>query len=250
MTLVSRNTGSISLLALVVLIASTACAQTPQPRHHAVTPPPAPVGGPTTQVIGVVKDASNGVPVQLATASSGDQSSPTNANGEFFLNLPTGVPVTVTVLHPGFLPFQKAITPQAGGRYDFALTEQPSVTVKLTSGVTYIVDIGSAQFAYALPLSSYVTSANENFCKPDGSAFTPTKFEFTKIIGPATESPLPVCCDGGLLAATAQFKSGETTQVFFKDSCHFTEIDFGGRDKATGLYRWAKFTDVAEIDFP
>ena len=250
MTLASRFTGTTFVLAIGVLIASSACAQTTQHRRHASIPPPGPVVGPPTAVTGVVKDASNGLPVQLATATYGDQTSRTNGNGEFILNLPTGTAATVTIQHPAFLPFQKSITAQAGGRYAFDLTGQPSVTIRTTKGQTYIVDIGSSQFAYAMPLSSYVPTDSANFCKPDGSTFTPSKFEFSRIDGPATSSTLADCCEGPLMTANAVFKSGVATPVFFKDSCHLTEIDFGGREKSTGLYRWVKFTDVAEIDFP
>lgn len=250
MTLASRFTGTTCVLAIGMLIASSACAQTTHGRRHASVPPPVPVAGPATAVTGVVKDASNGLPVQLAIATYGDQTSRTNGNGEFILNLPTGTPATVIVQHPAFLQFQKSITAQVGGRYAFDLTGQPSVTVRTTKGQTYIVDIGSSQFAYAMPMSSYVPTDNANFCKPDGSAFTPNKSEFTRIVGPATSSTLAGCCEGSLMMANAVFKSGMATPVFFKDSCHFTEVDFGGREKSTGLYRWVKFTDVAEIDFP
>ncbi len=197
-----------------------------------------------------MKDAANGLPVQLATASYGDQTGHTNANGEFILTLPTGTPVTVSIQHLGFLPFQKSVTAQSGVKLDFGLTEQPSVTIKTTTATTYIVDIGTAQFAYAMPFSSYVPSDNANFCKPDGSEFTPSKTEFRKIVGPATSSTLASCCEGPLLTASAELKSGVTTPVFFKDSCHGTDVVFLGREKSTGLFRYVKFNDIAEIDFP
>ncbi len=250
MTHVSRLTGSTCVLAIGVLIASSACAsqsQTSQSRKRAVAPP---VTGPAVVVTGVVKDASNGVPVQLATASYGDQTAHTNANGEFTLSLPTGSPVTVSIQHPAFLPFQKAVTAQSTTKVNFALTEQPSVTIKTTGGTTYIVDIGTAQFAYAMPFSSYVPTDNANFCTPDGSAFTPSKNEFRKIVGPATPTTLASCCEGSLLTANVEMKSGTVTPVFFKDSCHETEVDFYGREKSTGTYRFLKFTDITEIDFP
>jgi hypothetical protein len=52
------------------------------------------------------------------------------------------------------------------------------------------------------------------------------------------------------MTANAQFKSGASTAVFFKDSCNSTEVDFVGRLKSTGVYQHVKFTDIAEIDFP
>jgi len=142
------------------------------------------------------------------------------------------------------------VTAQIGTKVDFALTGLPSVTMRTTTGTAYVVDIGTAQFAYAMPFSSYVTNDNGNFCKPDGSEFTPSKTELRKIIGPATPTTLASCCEGSLLTASAELKSGTTTPVFFRDSCHGTDVVFVGREKSTGLYRYVKFTDIAEIDFP
>jgi hypothetical protein len=45
-------------------------------------------------------------------------------------------------------------------------------------------------------------------------------------------------------------KSGAHLKVYFKDSCSGNEVDFVGREKATGLYQYFRFTDIAEIDFP
>jgi len=248
MTHVSRFTGSTCALAIGILVASSACAAQPaQSRRHAVAPP---VAGPVTPITGAVKDASNGLAVQQATVSYGDLAVRTNGNGEFVMNLPTGTPVTLSISHPAFVTLSKTVTAQNGVKLDFGLTGQPSVTIKTTGGATYVVDIGTSVFAYALPLSSYVPSDTANLCKPDGSEFTPNKSEFRKIVGPATSSTLGTCCEGPLLTASAEMKSGGTTPVFFKDSCHFTEVDFGGREKSTGLFRWVKFSDVAEIDFP
>ena len=250
MTVVSRLTATTFVLAIGVLVASSACAAGTQARKRAVNPPPAPQLGPATNVLGVVKDASNGLLIPGARATYGDQNVSTSNNGEFFLKLPLGSPVIVTITHPAFLPFQKTVTAQDGVKTEYALTEQPSVTIRTTAGPTYIVDIGTAQFEYGVTFSGYVASDNANFCKPDGTTFTPNKLEFSKITGPATSSTLASCCAGSLMTATAQFKSGTTTPVFFKDSCNFTEVDFVGRVKSTGLYQHLKFTDIAEIDFP
>lgn len=250
MTVVSRFTTTTFALAIGLFVASSACAAGTQARKRAVTPPAAPAPGPAINVLGVVKDASNGLLIPGAIASYGDQRVTTSNNGEFFLSLPTGTPVTVTIQHAAFLPFQKSVTAQAGVKTEYALTEQPSVTIRTTADQTYIVDIGTAQFEYAITFSGYVPSDNGNFCKPDGSAFTPSKLEISKIIGPATSSTLAACCEGSLMMANVQLKSGASTPVFFKDSCHGTEVDFVGRIKSTGLYQHLRFTDIAEIDFP
>lgn len=250
MTVVSRLTATTFALAIGVLVVSSACAASTQSRKRAVTPPVAPQLGPATTVLGVVKDASNGLVIPGARASYGDQNVTTSNNGKFSLRLPAGSPVIVTITHPAFLPFQKTVTAQDGVETEYDLIEQPSVTIKTTSGQTYIVDIGTAQFEYAIAFSGFVASDNANFCNPDGTAFTPNKLEFSKIVGPAAASTLASCCAGPVMTANAVFKSGTSTAVFFKDSCNATEVDFVGRLKSTGLYQHVKFTDIAEIDFP
>jgi hypothetical protein len=247
MTHVSRLTGT-CLLAIGVLIASSACASTPQARRHASTPP---TSGPPVKITGVVKDTSNGVLVTTAIASYGDQTATTNVNGEFTLNLPSGTPVTVTIQHPAFQPLQKAVTPQSGARFEFDLTGLPSVTVKTKTNETHILDIGTSQFAFLIFFSGYTRSDNAHFCKDDGSDFTPDKTEFSRIIGPATPANFAACCQyPGVLSANVEMKSGAKLLVYFKDSCPGNEVDFLGREKSTGAYSYFNFTNIAEIDFP
>jgi len=248
MTHVSRLTVSTCLLAIGVLIASSACASTAQSRHHAASPP---ASGPSVKITGVVKDASNGLLIQAATASYGDQTATSNANGVFTLNLPTGTPVTVTIQHPAFQTLQQSVTAQSGARFDFALTGLPSVTVKTKTNETHILDIGTAQFAFLIQFSGYNRSDKANFCKEDGSDFTPDKTEFSRIIGPATPANAAACCQfPGVMSANVEMKSGAKLLVYFKDSCPGYEVDFLGREKSTGLYQYFNFTNITEIDFP
>jgi hypothetical protein len=247
MTHGSRLTGT-CLLAIGVLIASSACASTPQARRRASTPP---VSGPPVKITGVVKDASNGVLVTTAIASYGDQTATSNANGEFTLNLPTGTPITVTIQHPAFQTLQKSVTPQSGTRLEFDLTGLPSVTVKTTTNQTHILDIGTSQFAFLIVFQGYTRSDKGNFCKEDGSDFTPDKTEFSRIIGPATSGTFAACCQfPGVMSANVEMKSGAKMLVYFKDSCSGNEVDFLGREKSTGTYSYFRFVDIAEIDFP
>jgi len=248
MTHVSRLTGSKCLLAIGVLIASSACAQASQGRRHAASPP---ASGPSVKITGVVKDASNGLVIQTAVATYGDQTTTSNSNGEFTLNLPAGTPVTVTIQHPAFQQLQKSVTAQSGARIDFSLTGLPSVTIKTKTNETHIVDIGTAQFAYVISFSGYVRADKGNFCKADGSDFTPDKTEFSRILGPATPANVAACCQfPGVRSTNVEMKSGDKLLVYFKDSCAGNEVDFVGREKATGLYQYFRFTDIAEIDFP
>ena len=244
MTLVSR----ISLCILIALAAIPAMAQAS--RRRAVSP--ANGTGVTTKALFTVKDSSNGVPVVSATIAYAGQTQITNGSGQASLNLPAGKPAVVSVVHAAFAPFTQTITAQIDGTYDLNLTEKGSVTIKLKSSDTpHVVDIGTAQFANAATFSNPVRADNANFCKEDGTDFTPDKSEFTRILGPAVPASAPQCCQfGTVMAANVEMKSGAKLKVYFKDSCSGNEVDFVGREKATGLYQYFRFTDIAEIDFP
>jgi len=242
MTLVSR----ISLCILIALAAIPAMAQAS--RHRAVST--ANVTGATTRIVFTVKDASNGVPIASATVTYAGQTQITNATGQGSLNLPIGKPAVIAVAHPAFEPFTQTITAQAGGTYDLALTEKASVTIKTKTNETHIVDIGTAQFANAATFSNPVRSDNANFCKEDGTDFTPDKSEFTRILGPGVLESAPQCCQFKVLSANVEMRSGAKLKVYFKDTCSGNESDFVGREKSTGQYQYFRFTDIVEIDFP
>ncbi len=241
MTFVSRFSACL-LVALVTISAGAQAA-----RHRAVSP----ANGPMTQVLITAKDASNGVSIAAAKVTYSGQTRTTDSNGQTSLELPVGKPAIISISHAAFEPFQQSITAQTGGSYELKLTEKPSVTIKMKTSETHVVDIGTAQFAYAEVFLNAVRTDYANFCKDDGSEFTPDKTAFTRILGPAVPATAPQCCQGGsVMTANVEMKTGEKFKVYFKDSCSGNEVDFSGREKATGLFQYFRFTDIAEIDFP
>jgi hypothetical protein len=52
------------------------------------------------------------------------------------------------------------------------------------------------------------------------------------------------------MTVNVEMKSGETSQVYFNDSCFGNEVDFIGRERSTGQWLYFNFTNIAEIDFP
>jgi hypothetical protein len=243
MTLVSR----LSISILIALAAIPAAAQTA--RRRAVSP--ANASGPTTKVIFTVKDASNGLAVASANVTYAGQTQITNSTGQAALNLPIGTSAVVAVTHPAFAPFSQTITAQPNGTYEFTLTGKPSVTIKTKTNETHVIDIGTAQFAYAATFSSPVRTDNGNFCKDDGTEFTPDKTEFARIVGPAVSESAPQCCPfGNAMSANVEMKSGAKQKVYFKDSCSGSDVYFVGREKVNGQYQYFRFTDIVEIDFP
>jgi len=245
MTLVSRTCVTAGSVVLVALMALPVCAQA---RHRAVAP--AVKVGPTIQVAGLATDASNGVPIEDAVITAGAQTTKTNPKGEFTLYLPSGISTSVSVEHPAFNPATRTITAQSGVPNLFSLVEKASVTIRTKTGEIHIVDIGTAQFAYAVPFSGYQRNDNANFCKVDGTDFAPAKTDFSKILDPAAAATTPCCVSTTAVSANVEMKSGEKLLVYFKDSCSHDEVDFVGREKATGHYQYFNFNTIAEIDFP
>ena len=245
MTLVSRTCVTAGSVVLVALMALPVCAQA---RHRAVAP--AVKVGPTIQVAGLATDASNGVPIEDAVVTAGAQTTKTNPKGEFTLYLPSGISTSVSVEHPAFNPATRTITAQSGVPNLFSLVEKASVTIRTKTGEIHIVDIGTAQFAYAVPFSGYQRNDNANFCKADGTDFAPAKTDFSKILDPAAAATTPCCVSTSAVSANVEMKSGEKLLVYFKDSCSHDEVDFVGREKATGHYQYFNFNTIAEIDFP
>jgi hypothetical protein len=244
MTLVSR----ISIAALVVMTAMSASAQ---PARHRAVSPTGDTAGPTTPVTIRLKDATTGLAVEDANVTYAGQPSHSNAAGQAIVKLPIGKAAIISIEHPAYVNSTQSITAQVGGAYDLTLVQKPSVVIKLTSGETHIVDLGTAQFAYSVTFSSYVRTDKGNFCVADGSDFAPDKTEIARVIGPAVAASQPACCQfGSVMSANVQMKSGSNVLVYFKDSCSGNEVDFVGREKATGRYQYFRFTDIAEIDFP
>jgi hypothetical protein len=217
-------------------------------KEHAV----APVG--VVTITGVVRNSA-GDPVAGAIVHSGTSyfgGNGTGRDGKYTLTLPGNRPTTVTVEDFAYETVTTPFTPQKDATLDLTMTSaRPIVTVKLTSGETHVLDLGTSQFAYVLIFSGYARFDNANLCKPDGSAFTPAKTEIARIIGPATSVTFAKCCPNNtVMTANVEMKSGEKTQVFFNDSCAGNEVDFLGRERSTGQWGYYNFTNIAEIDFP
>jgi hypothetical protein len=218
-------------------------------KQHAVIPVP------NVTISGVVKDANTGAPIAGAIVHSGafySSQTGTGTDGKYTLRLPGARMTSLTVVDFAYETVNVNLIPVEGAVVDLTLTtSRPVVTVKLTNGETHILDLGTSQFAYLQPLSGYIRGDSGNFCKPDGSAFSPSKTEIAKIIGPAVPVDFTTCCKmGQVMRATVELKSGQSSQVYFNDSCFGTEVDFLGRERSTGTYAYFKFTDIAEIDFP
>ena len=218
---------------------------------------------------GSVIDASTSRPVIEAEVTTGTRTVKTDARGAFSILIPAGRSVSLTIRRTGYddLPLAVSIPAiiESGGiiispsppptvqppAAPVSLHPRSPVVVKLTNGQTVTLDAETVKFSYVLPFQSPATSENASFCKPDGSAFTPDRSEFSRVTGPAVSLTSSECCKlGPALAVNVEMKSGEKTQVFFTDSCFGYDVNFSGRERESAQYVYLKFTEIAQIDFP
>lgn len=235
-----------SAVAIALLVA--AVPMDAQKRRAVQHPAPA---GPTVEVTvtGTVLDAVTNAPVVFAEVRLGDKSARTDSRGKFSITNKIHGTAPLTVSRSGYVAGQESIT----GNRDVTLRLQPTPTIRLrmVNGQEYDIDFESAEFGYVPPFGSYVKSESEQFCRPGGTAETISRASIRRITGPAvSESHAPCCPNNPLLKINATLKSGETTPLYFAESCDGYRIDFIGRNHTTGSFVFAKFTEIAEIVFP
>ena len=248
MTLVSHR---FRVVALLFLIATTSVPLSAAKRH---------IDGPLPEVTvtGIVTDSSTGKPVKGVIVANGILFSFTDDTGTYSLKLPLGRPTLLTATYFAFKPKTITVTPttalatpSAGSASNFSLSPNPSIFLRTTAGETVDLDYDTSKFAYLTVFIGYVTGDNANFCKPDGTQWAPNKSEFNRVTGPGLNVNFAPCCTlGPVVGVNAEMKSGEKTAVYFTDSCFGNEVDFLGRERSTGNFRYFAFKDIAEINFP
>lgn len=212
-----------------------------------------PVRKPSTELVvvsGRVTDADTGAPVVSAEVVGGGHSGTTGADGRFQIQLTAGSPVSVEVRRTGYESTTRTVTPAASATIDFTLKSRPTIRVRNTAGETKELDADTGEWAYLVLFSGYVRGKESRFCKSDGSALTVDIKDVARITGPATSSTNACCKNAPMTGITATLRSGETTQLFFQDSCFGYSMDFVGRDHATALFVYMKFADITEVILP
>jgi hypothetical protein len=233
------------LAGIAIIAAAAALPLSAAAKHRAVGPVPEAV------VSGVVLDATTNQPVKGVEVLNGVVRAITDATGHYTISLPQNRPTLLTANYFAYKLQTKSVTPVAGATLDFSLDSNPSITVKTTAGETVILDYDTSKFAYAITFIGYVKDDNANFCTTVGQTWAPNKSEFNKLIGPGTLVNFSPCCTlGPIMTAHVEMKSGEKSQVYFNDSCFGNEVDFLGRERSTGNFRYFAIKDIAEIDFP
>jgi len=255
--------GMRTLAAVTVLL--VAAATFAAPRSHAVRPLAEAVYS------GTVIDVTDGKPVIEAEVTSGTRTVKTDGRGAFSIVIAAGRPVSVLIHRSGYEDAPLTVTLPAPGSVivspaptptpqpvpppqsapPITLTPKAPVVMRTTDGLTVPLDADTVQFAYIIPFSSPATSNAASFCRLDGTAYAPDRSEFSRIVGPAVFTNNSACCKlGKSLLVNIEMKTGEKEQVIFSDSCFGYDIVFTGRDRVSAQYVFAKFTEIASIDFP
>lgn len=204
---------------------------------------------------GTVLDSATGQPVVSATVTVqglNNKTDSTDANGQYEIKrVPFGSYV-LAFSRSGYDPKTASITASATTQpAEIRLTPKPVVAVRMTNGSTVQIDTETVEFAYMVPFSGYARSEYARFCLPGTGEYQPDRSEIKKIIGPIVPGTNTSCCkDGTPLKATLQLRTGQTSEVFFADSCVGYEVDFIGRDHVSGQFVFLKFNEIAEITFP
>jgi hypothetical protein len=214
---------------------------------------PGPAALLTGTIHGTILDDTTGVPVPSVRVSVGNRSDVTGADGKFQANNVSGAgSIPVEASRSGYLTKTYTITTSGDQTITLRLTPTPTVHVKKTDDSTLEVDFESAEFGYGVPFSGYRQFRYEDFCK-GGLAVQIDRSEISKINGPAVVVHGSPCCpDKDVLRVNLLLKTGETTDVFFIDSCEagVTRIDFIARDHLQGQFKFIPFSEIREVVFP
>lgn len=223
-------------------------------RRRAVTPPTA-TGLLTAQEIsGTITDEATGQPVASVKVTIGNRSDTTDAAGKYKIKnvaYYNGF-IPVEISRSGYTTKTQNLTTSGNRVLDAVLHPLPTVHVVKVGGAAFDADFDASEFGYPVVFSGYNSATSDEFCKPDGSKVTIDRSEIKKITGPAVMVHQTNCCSAhDVLKVTAQLKSGETTDLFFSDTCSgIPGIDFITRDHITGKLVFTPFTSISEIVFP
>ncbi|MEO8379849.1 MAG: hypothetical protein ABI779_09325 [Acidobacteriota bacterium] len=243
-----RRLSVTALVAAVIVAAPSYAAKRRAVSHPG---PGVPISVPT--LTGVVLDASTGQPVRAMTVYVGTRITATNAQGRFELKNTSGVDALILQTdRSGYLPFSTRVGANDPKDITIRVTPTPAVSVHRTDGQIVTVDLESFKFGYPVPFSGYRDSEYEDFCKADGTKLSVHRTQFKRIAGPAALVGSGPCCPAGNAARmTVTLRTGETSDLFFTDTCEGRyNVDLGARDHLTGEFVHIPITEITEIVFP
>lgn len=204
------------------------------------------------KITGQVLDSVTGLPVSMVHITAGRKSDSSAADGRFEMKNVVGYGyLTIEVDRSGYQPLVKRFNPGDSPELTLRLVPTPTVTIRKTNGETLQVDTESLKFGYPVPFSGYRDSESEDFCTPDGTARYIHRSEMARMSGPAVAVAGGACCTISVMKMTLTLKSGQTTDVLFKDTCDGRyQVDVGARLHTAGTFVRVPITEITEIVFP
>jgi hypothetical protein len=223
-------------------------------RRRAVTPPTATGLLTADEISGTVTDEATGQPVAAVKVKIGNRTDTTDAAGKYKVkNVQSyhGL-ILVETARSGYTTKTQNLTTSGDRVLNVTLHPLPTVHVVKVGGAAFDADFDASEFGYPVVFSGYNSATSDEFCKPNGTKVTIDRSEIKKITGPAVMVHQASCCsEHDVLKVTAELKSGETTDLFFSDTCSgIPSIDFISRDHITGKIVFTPFTSITEIVFP
>jgi len=236
-------------LAVALLVLVAAVPAFAQKRRRAVRHPSAGTKFVVT-ITGTVLDNVTSQPVRNAIVSAAGLTGVTDANGKYRLrNVEAYDSVEIKVERSGYVTGTHRLRINEQPEVSFRLNSTPTVTVRRTNGTTVQLDFESLRFGHSSTFSGYVQSLE--FCKIDGTRIPINFAAMSRIAGPAVMVASGPCCNSQVARMPLTFKTAETIDVFFIDSCgDVFKPDFSGREHVSGEYQFILITDIAEIVFP
>jgi hypothetical protein len=229
------------LLCAVTLALVTAAPLSAAVRKRSVQhPTPEPVA-----ITGTVTDASTGLPLKGASVFSASTGVITDDAGHYSLAATKGNEITASRV--GYVSVQH---PAGDGPLNFALPQTPTVTVRTTSGQTYLLDYGTTKFGYVVIFQGYVAGDAPNLCRTGEPEWQPSKADMKKITGPARPLTSSCCTRGPVMAIDVEMKSGEKATGYLNDNCFGAEVDVFGVERSSAKPQYIHLTNVTEILFP
>ena len=240
-----RRMRKTTLFFLLVLIASSAPAAAS--RQRIINRPT----GPQATLSGQTRDA-----VTDATAVSIEVEGPrryatTDAEGKFTMQIPVGLPVTLTFHRAGYETLTETVTITGNESRVFRLTPLPTARITRLSGVSHAVAADTVEFGWMVPFSGYRRHRSALMCRPGGGEFILDRSEIDRVEGPALTVMDAACCPDKLVrGAVFELATGEKITAYFMDTCDAATMEVIARDQTTYEMIFVPLSELVEVVFP
>ncbi|HUP48029.1 MAG TPA: carboxypeptidase-like regulatory domain-containing protein [Thermoanaerobaculia bacterium] len=229
---------------LILFVSSTAAAAG---RHRIVS---LPVVAEAT-LSGEVRDLTTSGAVVEVAVEGPRRFARSDDSGKFTMQLPVGLPVTLSFSRTGYETLTETITIAGNTSRTFHLRSLPTATITDTSGRSSVVDSDTVEFGWAIPFLGYRRDRMAEMCRAGGVKFTLDRSEIDRIEGPAVVTTDAACCtQGPLTGAVFELATGERVTAYFLDSCDGAIMEVIARDHVTYQLVFVPFSQLREVVFP